>query len=375
MTPRTVLHVTDSRAMGGMEAQIVTIMRSLDRATWDPVLVHHGDPAIAPMVDAVREAGMADWCVPRMPDGPRGALRVPGFARALRARQPPVMHAHLAWPLGMKWSLAAARLARVPAIVASVHLTAQFDSSRWIRWQQRRISAGVDRYIAVSGSVAESCRQACGWPADRITVIANGIDTAPVEAGDRARGRALLGAVGDQPLVLTLARLEPEKGLETVARAAALVPDTRFVVAGEGADRAELEALIAGMGLSDRVVLPGRMTQVPDLLAACDLFVLPSRHEGMPIAIIEAMAAGTPVIASDIPGTNEIIEHGVTGLLVRVDDPTGLADAIRTVLDDGALRDRLVTAARNQVAARHTAAFAAERIAVVYAEELARANS
>lgn len=370
MTPKRILHITDSSAMGGAEQQILTTMRLLDRSQWEPVLVHQGHDGARPLVDAVRDEGMAEWRMPQMSDGVGGALRVPAFIRTLRADRPAIAHVHLTWPLAMKWPLSAALAARVPVVIASVHSAVPCRTNRWVLWQQRQIATRIDRYIAVSGSVAERCAAWFGWPPERFTVIPNGIEVDAVSGGDRSAGRARLGVPGDVPLVLAMARLDPLKGLDTLVRAAADVPDAIFVLAGEGADRARLTDMITQARLTDRVLLPGHLSGTPDLLAACDLLVLPSRSEGLPLSLLEAMATGTPIVATDIPGIAAVIDPERTGVLVPVDDAPALASAISALLADPAKRDRLADAARAEVHDRFRAEAMVARTAKLYAELL-----
>ena len=372
MTPRRVLQITDSSAMGGAEQQILTTMRLLDRSAWEPVLVHQGHPGIAPLIDAVRGDGISDWLMPLMPDGIAGARQVPRFTRALRAAAPAVAHLHLTWPLAMKWPLTAALAARVPAVVATVHSAIPCATDRSVLWQQRQLSSRIDRYIAVSDSVVERCSGWFGWPVERFSVIENGIVASDLDAGDRVRGRDLAGVPADAPMVLTLARLDPVKGLDTLVAAAARVPDAVFVLAGEGAERAALCTQIAAASLADRVLLPGHLPASADLLAAADLLVLPSRSEGLPLTLLEAMAAGVPVIASDIPGIRAVVDDDRTGVLVPVDDADALARAITALLADPVRQGRLAAAARAHVAEHHDARQMVDQISRLYTKLLAR---
>ena len=133
-----------------------------------------------------------------------------------------------------------------------------------------------------------------------------------------------------------LARLEVEKGVDVAIRAAAAIPELDLVVAGDGSCRATLEATAAELGIAERIHFLGYRTDPAALLANADLFVLPSLVEGFPLSVVEAMAAGVPVVASDIGGTREAVEHERTGLLVRPRDADALAAAIRRTLSDPA---------------------------------------
>jgi len=174
--------------------------------------------------------------------------------------------------------------------------------------------------------------------------------------------------------VLTVARLDPQKGLHDLVAAAALVPEARVMVVGEGPERRALETRIAHLGLGDRVHLLGFRSDVPDLLAGSDLFVLPSLFEGLPLSILEAMAAGKPVVATAIGGNDEAVVDGATGLLVPPGDPRALADAIRALLRDPERRRRLGEAGRRRAEAEFSAPAMVRRVAAVYDELLAASD-
>lgn len=370
MTPRTILHLIDSDTLGGAERQVMTLIEHLDRDRWEPVLVHHGSPGIAPLVAEAHAAGVGDWQIPQMPDGLGGAARLPALRRELRRRRPAVVHAHLTWPLAMKWPLAAALAAGVEATVATVQLYLPFHINRRILWQQGHLARRIGRYIAVSQSVADLCAATCGWPESKLTVVHNGIDPGPWERADPEAGREALGAEPGLPVVFTAARLDHQKGLEVLVDAAAQLPGMRFVVAGEGPERSMLEARIAALGLGDRFVLLGRREDVHELMAGCDLFVLPSRYEGLPVSVVEAMAAARPVVATAIGGTDEIVDDGRTGLLVPADDRGALAAAIRQALGDPARAAAFGACGRERVQRSFSATAMAAGVSDVYEELL-----
>jgi len=155
----------------------------------------------------------------------------------------------------------------------------------------------------------------------------------------RARVRAELGLATEQPLFATVAMLRPGKGLRYLVEAAALVrqqaPDAGFVVIGDGAQRPELENLAARLGVSDEVQFLGTRTDVPALLAAADVFVLPSLYEALPTSLLEAMATALPVVATRVGGVPEVVAHERTGLLVSPASAAELAAAM-TRLDSPA---------------------------------------
>jgi glycosyltransferase involved in cell wall biosynthesis len=254
--------------------------------------------------------------------------------------------------------------------VATGQLFLQLTSRRE-RYAQRVVCFGIDRYVAVSNDVARRLRTSLSVPTSRIRVVRNGIQLAPFDRPARASLRAALTRGRDRPLVLTLARLDWQKGLPYLLQAAAMVPEAIFLLAGDGPERAALETQAQALNLNDRVVFLGFRDDIPDLLAACDMFVLPSLVEGFPLAVMEAAAAGKPVIATAIGGTEEAVLHGETGLLVPPADPTALAAAVRNLLADPALAGRLAAAGKARAQREFAAETMVRRVTEVYEEVLA----
>jgi glycosyltransferase involved in cell wall biosynthesis len=367
---RTVAHYLDSAEFGGAERALLHLLLHHDRTRWRPVLLHPPEPKLAPLLDGARAAGIELRVVPAMHRF-RGARRLPTLLRALDAIRPAVFHAHLSWPLGCSTALLGAALCRVPARVATVQLFGSLPRALTLGLQRRVVVRTVSRYVAVSAGVAERVRHVLGAPADRVCVVPNAVAPADT-AVDGAAPRRALGVAADRPLVLTLARLTPQKGLPTLLDAAARVPGAVFAIVGEGPERDALEARIRQLGLGDRVWLLGFRSDTAALLAACDLFVLPSRYEGLPLSILEAMAAGRAVVASAIPGNDEAVVHGETGVLVPVDDPAALAAAIRELLADPGRAARLGAAGGRRVRDRFSAAAMARAVETLYDDALAR---
>ena len=368
---RTICYFTDTTGFGGAEQALLTLMAGLDRRCWQPVLIHHPEPGLTPLLAGTRRLGIPLWEVPRMPEGRNGAARAPHFVRELRRRQPAVFHAHLTWPRACKYGLIAAVLARVPAVVATEHLFVEVPPNRLARLQQRLIAAGVDRYIAVSREVARRLQQTYHFPGRKIRVIHNAVPVAEFGQSDDAGLRSKLVGGTRRPIILTLARLDRQKGHQYLVEAATQIPEALFVFAGEGDERSALEAQTRALGLKDRVVFLGYRLDIPHVLASCDLFVLPSLFEGLPLSLLEAMAAGKPVIATAIGGTDEVVLHGQTGLLVPPGDAPALATAIRALLGDPALAQRLADAGKVRVQQEFSDEIMVQRVTQVYEELLA----
>ena len=194
-----------------------------------------------------------------------------------------------------------------------------------------------------------------GVPASRIEVVLNGVETDLCDGGDASAFRSgLPGGRRAAPLVGTHALLRPRKGREDLLRAPPTIlrahPSGTFVVVG-GPERPDypsaLRQLCLDLGIADSVVFTGHRDDIADVLAALDVFVLPSLFgEGLPLALLEAMAAGRAAVATDTEGIREVVESGRTGLLVPPRDPESLAGAVNALLSDPSRRSELGTAAR-----------------------------
>jgi glycosyltransferase involved in cell wall biosynthesis len=366
---RTVIHFTDSEAFGGAEQVLLHILAGLDRQRWRPVLFYHPEPGIGPLLAKAQRLDVQLRAVPRM-QTIRDLYRLPQFMRALRAERPAIFHAHLAWPLSCKYGLVAAILARVPYVVATAHLYVELLKNRWLYAQPRLVAAGVDRYLAVSYAVARQLRHSLRLPSRKIQVVYNGIPSILFNRPANAALRATFTRSTERSIILTTARLDKQKGHRYLIEAAAQVPEARFLLAGEGSERASLEAQAKDLGIDERIIFLGYREDIPDLLANCDLFVLPSLYEGLPLSLLEAMVACKPVIATAIGGNDEVIVHGETGLLVPPADPATLARAMRTVLSDSTLARRLATAGKARVQREFSAAIMVQRVMQIYDELL-----
>jgi glycosyltransferase involved in cell wall biosynthesis len=201
--------------------------------------------------------------------------------------------------------------------------------------------------------------------------VHNGIVTDRFSAAPPAGLRAELAQGSRHRIVLTVARLDPQKGHNMLIAAASAVPDAVFVCAGAGSQRAALEAEARARGVAGRLRFLGHREDIPALLAASDVVVLPSLYEGLPLAVLEGMAAGKPVVATAIGGTDEAVVDGETGLLVPGSDPAALAAAIRRVLDNPAFARTLGEAGRARVITHFSSATMVARVEDVYDELVA----
>lgn len=345
--PRIVVYFIDSHTFGGTEQALLHLMANLDRRRWQPVLYHHNGPGIVPLIEKARQLDVQTRVVPIL-KGNQTISGLPRFFRQLSLEKPAVFHAHLNWLLSCKYGILAAALSRIP-VVATVQ---QFMDPPWgksIEIQQYLLSRCVDRYIAVSNAVAGQLSKTFHVPAHKIQVIPNCIPIDRNLSRHRFSLRSEFGIDEERPLILTVARLDKQKGHPFLFEALCQVPEATLVLAGSGPERKALEALSADLGIHDRVIFLGHREDIHDLLACSDLFVLPSIYEGLPLSILEAMDAGKAVIATAVGGTPEAVSDGETGLLVPRRDSTALASAMRKLISDPTMRLRMGKAGKERV--------------------------
>ena len=352
---RTVIHFLDSNTMGGCEQVLLSLVANLDRALWNPIVFHRESTGIAPLLTSLERMEVPCFPVHRI-DRRNFFNGIRRFTSQLREASPDVFHVHLNWPLACRHELIAARLARVPAIVATAHLCSGLEGVR-LAWLKQAVQVRtIDKYIAVSENVKEWLCRDLQVSGSKVQVVRNGVS---LGLPANQRSSAALGphtADRKRPIVLTTARLHRGKGINYLLHAAKLIPEAIFLIAGDGPHRNELEQLAEKLGLAGQVQFLGYREDIPELLAACDLFVLPSLYEALGLSVIEAMAAEKPVVATAVGGVKESVLDGVTGLLVAPKDPEGLAVAISNLLSNRALATRLAKAAK----ARATEMFSAE---------------
>lgn len=216
------------------------------------------------------------------------------------------------------------------------------------------LRGGVDCFVALTRKIAGDLESA-GIPAERIVRISNGVAPSPA-TGDRAEIRRDLGLSPTAALVTFVGRLAPEKGVDWLLRAwpdvVAAAPSVRLLVVGDGPERSALEIQARRLGVGDSVRFAGNRSDVARLHAASDVFVLPSRREGVSNALLEAQASGLAAVVGDDPfgGNRELVKHGENGLLVPVDDAAALAAALLHLVENVPLRFRMGACARERVA-------------------------
>ena len=349
-----IAHVLYSFDVGGLENGVVNLINHMP-----PERFRHAVIALAQCApDFCQRVQRADveFISLHKPPG-HGIKLYPRFYRLCRQLRPAIVHTrNLA---ALEFAVPAA-LADVPARVHGEH---GWDSSdpggtqRKYQLLRRAYSPFVNRYVALSGQIESYLTERVGIAASRVERICNGVDT--LRFLPASARQAVAGSPFDDPdtvIVGTVGRLQTVKDQLNLVRAMAIAraqgeagAQLRLLIAGDGPQRAEVEAEIAASGIGDITWLAGARSDVPEVMRALDIFALPSQAEGISNTILEAMASGLPVVATEVGGNAELVAAGETGALVPAQDPHAMAQALLRYTADAALRQSHGTAGRQRV--------------------------
>ncbi len=357
--PLRMLAYTESAEVGGAEHALGYLLGALAGEIEVGVLATHAE--VGEAVAAHRSG--TRLTIVRRPAGScdRGALLA--HVRAIRAHAPHVVHAQQAWPWACGYGEVAALLTPGVCVVAVDQLPVGGAVPRRRILARRVLERRLHAHVAVGERAAREVEQIVGLRLGSVGSVPNGV---PPEEGD---GDA--PALAPSPVIGSLGRLTEQKGYDLLVRALADLPGATLVLVGEGPQRGALEELAAQLGVSDRLVITGWMTDARRCLPAFDVFALPSRWEGMPLGILEAMHAGLPVVAGDVGSVAEAVRDGDTGYVVAPDDLAGLADRLRRLLADRSLRRSMGERGRVLAGEEFTAAAMARRYERIYERVLA----
>ena len=363
-----VLQLIPTLDRSGAEKQMVLLAAGLPRDRFRVEVA--ALTRLGPLESELRHAGIPVTLIgKRLKADPFALLRL---ARFMKDRKFDVVQT---WIFAANtYGRIAARRAGVPVVVVS-EMAVDLWKGRSQLAVDRYLTRWTDVVVGNSKAVAAFYRDKAGVPESKLAVIPSGIGDDEPPAVDRAEVRRALGIAVDAPVVLFVGRLAAQKAVDDLLSALDVLqhvrPDLRAVIAGDGPLRERLDEHAAAVGLRPSVKFLGHREDVPQLLAASDLLVLPSLYEGLPNVVLEAMRFRKPVVATAAPGTTEVVADGVTGLLVPMRNPVELARAIRRVIEEPGLAQRLGEAGRARVESEFRAATMIERFAELY-ERLSR---
>jgi glycosyltransferase involved in cell wall biosynthesis len=359
--PVRLLEFLTSFTAGGTERQIVNLMKGLDRTRF--ALSIGCQTRSGKFVDEVLALGtpLREYTISSFKN-PHTLRQMVRLARDIRRDGIQIVHSHNFY--ANVFAIPAARLARAPVVIASVRDLGIYQTPAQ-RVLHRLVVALADRII-VNADAIRRLLTAKGLAAGKIVVVPNGLDLTPFEAlAPPPRLRAEIGVPDDAPMVVLVARLNALKGVADFLDAAALVvrrvPHARFVIVGDDwvsrrgevvadtAYRRSLSRQVGALGLDGHVIFTGFRRDIPALLRESTVSVLPSHSEGLSNTLLESMAAGVPVVATDVGGNPEVVVHDETGLLVEPRAPAKLAEAIATILTNRELAQRFGRAGRRRV--------------------------
>jgi glycosyltransferase involved in cell wall biosynthesis len=362
-----VLHIIDHLGLGGAQTAVLDMLRNRDRTRFEvEAAVMHG---WGPFAEALEGIGVR---VHSLSTAKWPPLYIPAFLRLIRNGRYDVLHFHLQASNWIAKPLAA--LAGAPVRIAHDHTSGDLKF--------RGVASLVPdaathlfstRVIAVSEGVRDFLMRWEAVPGDKVEVIANGVDDTsfrPAEAGEKSAARARLGLPVGAFVAGAMGRLAYEKNFALLPELARRQAEVFFAVAGSGPEEDRLTALAKDLGVGDRVIFCGSVSDRAGFYHALDAFVLPSLHEGLPMVLLEAMSSGVPVLASRLEGIAAALREEEEGLLAEAGDSGDFSGQFSRLLADPDLRGRLAAAGRRKVAVMYSASRTARRIEAVYSCEL-----
>jgi sugar transferase (PEP-CTERM/EpsH1 system associated) len=351
-----VLHVVFRFSIGGLENGVVNLINRMPQDQFRHAIVALTE-CDAAFCQRIQRPDVQLFSLNKPPG--HGFKLYPRLYRLFRELAPAVVHTR---NLAALEAAVPAWAARVPARVHGEHgwdVSDPGGTRRKYQLLRRAYSPFVSRYVALSGHLESYLVGRVGIAPDRVERICNGVDTdrfAPASPAARIELPGNPFDTADTVVVGTVGRLQTVKDQVTLVRAFALARQAgeagrslRLIIAGDGALRADVEAEIRAAGIGDVTWLAGERSDVPEVMRALDIFALPSRAEGISNTILEAMASGLPVVATEVGGNAELVVEGETGALVPAQDPQAMAQALLRYTADAALRQSHGAAGRQRV--------------------------
>jgi glycosyltransferase involved in cell wall biosynthesis len=371
-----LLYMTDSEGLGGAESYLRTLLLHADQRRYRVGLALPPRPATQPLVDLARTQGVEVHALDIVHHEGLSAGAVARSAALLGRLRPAIVHFNLPSPRRSAETVIAAALLRIPRRLATFQLVTPVPRfgrlAGWARGLNRRLQFGTLHWgIAVSRGNRRLLAEQYGFSAARLALIPNAVDThvfRPIP--DDGALRASWGIPRGAPLLGLIGRLSRQKGHAVLFAALpqvwAVCPEAHVVLAGAGELEHELRERAAQLDPLGRIHFVGQQDDMPRVLAALDVFVLPSLYEGLPFAVLEAMSTARPIVATSVDGTAEVIADGQNGLLAPPGQSEPLAAAIARMLADPQLRARFGEAARATATADFSQGQMLERTFALY---------
>jgi glycosyltransferase involved in cell wall biosynthesis len=340
------LFLLTSMPVGGAETLLMNLVRRLDRLRFVPEIVCLKEPGPLGETLAAEMQVHSDLLACKYD------VRI--LPRLMKLMRRPQADAVITVGAGDKmfWGRIAAHLAGVPVVASALHSTGWPDG---VGRLNRLLTRWTDAFIGVADAHADHLVRNERFPAEKVNTIYNGVDCDRFAPQDASAIRRELNIASDAPVVGILAALRPEKNHELFLAGAKeirqAIPAAQFIVVGDGPKRPELEQLAAELGIADAVHFVGSRSDIPALLSACDVVALTSHNEASPVSILEALACGKPVVASNVGSVRETVVDGETGRLFPAGDLAAFVDATVELLKSPAERQRLGAEGRRRVEA------------------------
>ena len=346
------LHVDTARTWRGGQNQVLLTVRGLRARGHEATIIAHPDGELR------RRLQETDELIPLTPRTEMDVLAGWKLAQLIQERQPDILHVHDAHAVAVAaLAMSFVRTSIPTRVVASRRVIFQLGQNMFSRWKYRR----VDRFICASSFIRATLAND-GIPSKRLDVVYEGVDLVNLDAAPRLNLHETFSLPENAPIVGNVGALDPDKGQRHLIKAAQLVirkiPNAQFLIVGQGVLEATLRQQIKSLNLEKQVLLTGFRSDVLSLQKGFDVFVMSSLSEGLGTSVIDAIACGRPVDATNVGGLPELVDPGKTGQLVSPHDPGALADAILNILQDKALQVRYGHAASK----RARQLFSAERM-------------
>ena len=363
--PIRVLHFIDSLKYGGAETLLFELTSRLDAYGFHPTVFYcEPGPLVEDFVNQKIPVTHLPWLARVDP------LLLVRMVKVIRKERPQIVHTHL-FKSDFHGRFAA-RIAGVPVLVSTLH-----NCNAWAQNPLFGLTYGftarfTDKIIAVADEVRDYAIRYLRIPPQKLLTISNAVSIERFEGKSR-EGLAVrkeFNISPDTPLLGIVGRLEPQKNHENFLRAAQRIHEynqnVRFLIVGDGSLRDQLVALTKALGLQDAVIFCGLRKDIPAVMAALDVLVISSHYEGLPVALLEAMAAGRPIVSTAVNGVPSVVEDGESGILVEPSNSNALADACLRLIDNPDLRRKMGQNGHERIQSRYSMTAMTEKTVALY---------